>query len=128
LLWWSTMTKATCRGKGLFVLLFCSSLKEVRTETQTGHELGNRSWLQRPQRCDIYWLAPHGLLSWLSYRTQDHQPRDGTTHNGLGPLIPRQSLIKKMLYRSAHSTISLRHFIEMENPSSKMTLAYVKLT
>ena len=21
----------------------------------------------------------------ISYRTQDHQPRDGTSHNGLGP-------------------------------------------
>jgi len=30
-----------------------------------------------------YWLAYHGLLSLLSYRTQHHQPRDGTTHNGL---------------------------------------------
>ena len=39
-----------------------------------------------------HWLAPHGLLSLLSYRTQDHQARDGTTHNGLGP--PHQSLIK----------------------------------
>lgn len=29
-------------------------------------------------------VVPHGLLSWLSYRTQDHQARDGTTHSGLG--------------------------------------------
>jgi hypothetical protein len=28
-------------------------------------------------------LAPHGLLSLLSYSTQDHQPRDGTTHSGM---------------------------------------------
>jgi hypothetical protein len=34
-----------------------------------------------------YWLAPHGLLSLLSYRTQDHQPRNTTTHNGLGSLL-----------------------------------------
>ncbi|EGW08526.1 hypothetical protein I79_016318 [Cricetulus griseus] len=32
-----------------------------------------------------YWLAPHDLLSLLSYRTQDHLPRDGSTHNGLCP-------------------------------------------
>ena len=41
-----------------------------------------------------YWVASHCLLSLLSYRTQnhqpkdgttDHQPRDGTTYNGLGP-------------------------------------------
>ena len=32
-----------------------------------------------------YCLASRGLLSLLSYRTQDYQPRDNTTHNGLGP-------------------------------------------
>ena len=32
-----------------------------------------------------HWLAPRGLLSLLSYRTQDHQPRSGTTHNRLAP-------------------------------------------
>ena len=46
-----------------------------------------------------YCLVPCGLLSLLSYRTQDHQPRGGTTHNGLGPL---KSLIKKMPYRLAN--------------------------
>jgi len=30
-----------------------------------------------------YWLASPGLLSLLCHRTQDHQPRDGTTHSGL---------------------------------------------
>ena len=29
--------------------------------------------------------ASPGLLGLLSYRAQDYQPRDGTTHNGLGP-------------------------------------------
>ena len=32
-----------------------------------------------------YWLAFLGLLSLLSYRTQDYQARDGNTHSGLGP-------------------------------------------
>ena len=32
-------------------------------------------------------LISHGLLSLFSYRTQSHQPRDGTTHNGLGPTL-----------------------------------------
>ena len=41
--------------------------------------------MQRPWTGAAYLLAPHGLLSLLSYRTQDHQPRDGPTHNGLGP-------------------------------------------
>jgi hypothetical protein len=43
-----------------------------------------------------YWLAPPGLLCLLSYRIQDHQPRDGPTHNGLDS--PHQSLIKKIHY------------------------------
>ena len=30
-----------------------------------------------------YWFASHGLLSLLSYRTQDHQPTNGITNNGL---------------------------------------------
>jgi hypothetical protein len=30
-----------------------------------------------------YWLAPHGLLSLLSYRTQGHQYEEGPVHNGL---------------------------------------------
>ena len=41
-------------------------------------------------------LAPHGLLSLLSFRTQDHKLRDGNTH---------QLLVKKMLYRSAYNPI-----------------------
>lgn len=32
-----------------------------------------------------YWLEPRGLLSILSYKTQGHLPRDGTTHSGLDP-------------------------------------------
>ena len=41
--------------------------------------------MQRPWKGAAYWLALHGLLSLLSYRTQDHQPRDGTAHSELGP-------------------------------------------
>jgi hypothetical protein len=36
--------------------------------------------LQRPWRDVPYWLASPGVLSLLSYRTQDYQSRDGTTH------------------------------------------------
>jgi hypothetical protein len=51
-------------------------LKQVRKQ-----ELMQRTW-----RDVIYWLASPGLLSLLSYRTQDDQLRDGTTHNE--PLHP----------------------------------------
>jgi hypothetical protein len=43
--------------------------------------------MQRPWRDVPYWLASPGLLSLLSYRTQDYQPRDGPTHKSLSPLI-----------------------------------------
>jgi hypothetical protein len=36
--------------------------------------------MQRPPRDVTYWLASPGLLSFLSYRTKNYQPRDGTTH------------------------------------------------
>jgi hypothetical protein len=41
--------------------------------------------MQRPWRGAVYWLAPHGLFSLLSYITQDRQPRDSTTYSGLCP-------------------------------------------
>jgi hypothetical protein len=49
-------------------------------------------------------LASLGLLSLLSYRTQDYQPRDGPTHKR--PSHP-WSLIEKMPY----SWSSWRHFL-----------------
>ena len=45
-----------------------------------------RELMQRPQRNTAYWLAPHDLLSLLSYSTQDHLPRDDT-YNRLSFLI-----------------------------------------
>ena len=42
-----------------------------------------------------YWLAHNGLLGLLSYKIQDHQCRDGTTHNGLCSSL---SQVKKMFY------------------------------
>jgi hypothetical protein len=55
-------------------LLFIT--KEVRTGTQAGQEAGvDAEAMER-----WYLLACfYGLLSFLSYTTQDHQTRDGTT-------------------------------------------------
>jgi hypothetical protein len=41
--------------------------------------------MQRPWRVLLTGLLPMACHSLLSYRTQDHQPRDGSTHSGLGP-------------------------------------------
>jgi len=60
----------------------------VHHQRKSGVELKQvrkQKLMQRPWRDVPYWLASPGLLSLLSYRTQDYQPRDVTTHNG--PLI-----------------------------------------
>ena len=46
--------------------------------------------MQRPWKGAAYWLAPHGFLSLLSYRSQDHSP-------GMAP-SSHQSPTKKMPY------------------------------
>jgi len=60
------------------------SLKEARTGTQTEQNLEAGADAETIEGA-AYWLAPRGLQSLLSYRPQDFQCRDGTTHNGLGP-------------------------------------------
>jgi hypothetical protein len=78
----------------------------VHHQRKSGLELKQvrkQELMQRPWRDVPYWLVSSGLLSLLSYRTQDYQPMDGTTHKGPSPL----SLIEKMPY----SRISWRHFL-----------------
>jgi len=60
----------------------CSpSLEDVRTGVQA-------SWNPEADTETVegaaYWLASHGLLSLLSFRTHDHLPRNGTAYYGLG--------------------------------------------
>ena len=60
----------------LFITKGCQDYNSQRAGTWR-QELMQRSW-----RGAAYWLASPGLLSLLAYRTQDYQPRDGTTHSG----------------------------------------------
>ena len=69
--------EASWGGKGLFSLHF-------RTGTQAGQEAGADA--EAMEGCSLLACLP-GLLSLLSYRTQDYQPRDGPTHKGTSPLI-----------------------------------------
>jgi hypothetical protein len=57
----------------------CSSPRKSGLELK---QVRKQELMQRPWRDVLYWLASPGLLSLLSYRTQDNKPRDGTTHNG----------------------------------------------
>ena len=66
--------------------------------------------MQRPWRGAACWLAPHDLLSLLSYRTQDHLLRSGNTHGGLDPLtsiinwenVPHTCLKANMIEAFSH--------------------------
>lgn len=40
--------------------------------------------MQKLWRSAVYWFTSHGLFSLLSYTTQGHLPRVGTTYRGLG--------------------------------------------
>jgi hypothetical protein len=61
----------------------CSSPKKSELEFKQARK---QELMQRPWRDISYWFASLGLLSLLFYRTQDYQPRDGTTHKGPFPL------------------------------------------
>jgi hypothetical protein len=72
-------------GKGLLSLLFHTAVHHQRKSGLELKQIRKQELMQRPWRNVSYWLASPGLLSLLSYRTQDHQPRDSTTHNGPSP-------------------------------------------
>lgn len=71
--------KAIWEGKGLFCP---SSWKGL----QGRNGAGGRKCCRKLWRSATYLLALHGLLSLLSYSTQDWQPRCGTTHSEPDPL------------------------------------------
>ena len=78
------------KRKGLIQLTLlnsCSSPKELKG----GRNLEVRTDVEAMEGA-AYWFASPGLLSLLSYRTQDHQPRDDSTHNCLGPPPPNYEI------------------------------------
>lgn len=76
---------ASWGGKGLFVLhiytLLSPSLRKGRTGTETGQELGDRSWCKGHEEVLLISLPLLVLLSLLSYRPQDFQTRDRQPHS-----------------------------------------------
>jgi hypothetical protein len=73
-------------GKGLLGLLFHIAVHHQRKSGLELKQVRKQKLMQRPWRDVLYWLASPGLLSLLSYRPQDYQPRDGPTHKGPFPL------------------------------------------
>lgn len=77
--------------------------------------------MKRPWRGVACWLASPGLLIPPSYRTQDRQPRDSTTHHGLGP----PAMVTKW---EDVLQLNLMEAFPHQRLLSLITLAHVKLT
>jgi hypothetical protein len=77
--------EASWRGKGLFSLNFYTVVHHQRKSGLELKQVRKQELMQRLWRDVTYWVVSLGLLSLLSYGTQDYQPRDGTAHNGLDP-------------------------------------------
>jgi hypothetical protein len=69
-------------GKNLFSSHFHIAVHHQRKSGLELKQVRKQELMQRPWRGVTYWLASPGLPSLLSYRIQDYQPRNGTTHNG----------------------------------------------
>ena len=80
------MIKKQLGRKGFIQLTLpycCSSPRQSELELK---QVRKQELMHRPWRDALYWLASPGLLSLLSYRTQDYQPRNGIIHKGPFPL------------------------------------------
>ena len=90
------MTKATWGGKGSFGWCFHTTVPHPKKSRQTLKQCRNLETGADAEAVEgaAYRLAPHSLLSLLSFRTQNNQSMGGTIHNGMDP--PNHSLIKKM--------------------------------
>ena len=77
----NNMTKKQI-GEERVYLAYTSTLMFITKGSQDKNshraETLKQELMQRPWRGAAYWLASPGLLSLLSYRTQDYQRRDGT--------------------------------------------------
>jgi hypothetical protein len=86
---------------------YTSTLLITTEGSQDRNSNMTRTWrqglMQRPLRDATYRLAPMALFSLLSYGTQEHQPRDNTSHNGLGT----PTLVTKIYY-----SWNSRHFLD----------------
>jgi hypothetical protein len=72
-------------GKGLFSVHFHITVDHQRKSGLGLKKVRKQELMQKPWRNAAYWLASPGFLSLLSYRSQDYQPRESTTHSGPFP-------------------------------------------
>ena len=87
-----------------------SSLPELRQELQPGRILEAGAEAEAMEECCLL-LMPHYLLILLSNGIQNHQPRDGTTHNNMG-LPTSITSQENALHRLAYRLILWGHFLD----------------
>jgi hypothetical protein len=81
------MTKKQVREERVYsTYTFHIAVNHQRISGLELKQVRKQELMQRPWRDVPYWLASPGMLSLLSYRTQDYQPRDGPIHKGPFPL------------------------------------------
>jgi pyoverdine/dityrosine biosynthesis protein Dit1 len=68
--------------KDLFSLHFHISIHPQKKSGLKLKQVRKQELMQRPWRDVTYWLASTDVLGFLSYRTQDHQLRDGNQGKG----------------------------------------------
>lgn len=118
----NTMAKTQVEEEGvdMSAYMFITSGSQGSKSSRAGtwkQELVQESW-----RSIAYWLVSHGLLSLLSYRTQDHHPRDVPTHKGL--VLPT-SITNWSYSRAAGFEGGI---FSAGGPSTMMTQTCVKMT
>jgi hypothetical protein len=69
----NTITKGNLERKGVYIINACTPSSRKGSE---GAEA-------EPQKINAYWLALYGLLSLISYTSQDHLPGSGHFHSRL---------------------------------------------
>ena len=98
---WSSIAVMECHDQKQVGKASISTLQFITEGSQDRNSSRAGTWrqeqMQRPWRGAAYWFAPHGLLSPLSYRTQDHQLR--VAPPSIGVVLHYQSPIKEMAYR-----------------------------
>jgi hypothetical protein len=110
-------------GEGLYALYVPKhiSLREAKVGPQTQKEAGGR-FDEDTMDMSCYSLVPKYLLSLLSYRALGHQPRSGTTQNGMRPTSSTSNW-EIFLKICLHTAWSFKSVLSTGVSSTQITLA-----
>lgn len=124
--WWISMAKSSMGRKG-FTSSCNSQFFLVGSQGRSSKKKpkGFGTWRRGHGGMPAYWLI---LITWSlpSYKSQDHLPRDGTSHSELSPpilIINQENTLP--IWQQA---IWWRHFLSWGPLVPNLTPAYVKLT